>query len=284
MHESKKQFAPGRFLTFADGRLLPCQRELVREEPLVIRIQGQHLATLMCTPGDERELAVGFLLTEGCIRSFAEIAVLTTCADASPGGNHVSVLLTPEVQKRWQEHPPREVRSSCGICTAKVIDDIIAAVRPFSRPLARLAPAAIFRVAEVMRSRQEIFARTGGTHAAALAPIPLCDEDEIIVREDLGRHNALDKAVGTALLSGRNPAGHLLVLSGRLSYEMVAKAARAGISDVAAVGAPSSLAVEVAQRLRMFVAGFVRGSSMTVYCGSDALAAVLVRDVGDTGA
>jgi len=126
----------------------------------------------------------------------------------------------------------------------------------------------VFRVAEAMAGAQPIFRSTGGAHAATLSQTPF---EEAIVREDLGRHNALDKALGAALVRSMDLSRSLLMLSSRLSFEMVAKAARAGVADVAGVSAPSAAAVRLARRLRMFLAGFVRGDTMTVYAGADAL-------------
>jgi FdhD protein len=165
-----------------------------------------------------------------------------------------------------------------------MIEEVAADIAPFARPPLRLAAEDLFALAEAMRRAQKMFQRTGGTHAAALGRPPVESGAECIVREDLGRHNALDKAVGCAAQRGmlapelcpqhtaeRFAARLALLLSGRLSFEMVAKAARAGISEVAGVSAPSALAVELARRLNMFLAGFVRERTLTVYSGADAL-------------
>ena len=152
-----------------------------------------------------------------------------------------------------------------------MVEELATDIPPFDRPPSGIMAADVFAVAEAMRQRQAIFRQTGATHAAALAQPPVSPGSDVIVREDLGRHNALDKVVGAAAQRGPLAPGLLLVLSGRLSLEMVAKAARAGISSVAGVSAPSALAVDLARKLRMFLAGFVRDRAMTVYSGADAL-------------
>lgn len=255
-----------------EGRWSAETRELVREEPLLILLGDTPAATLMRTPGQERELVLGFLLSEGLIRSPADVGALAFCEDPLVGGeNQVRVTLVPEAKARLPEISHRHVLSSCGVCGAKAIDAVAQSVKPFLRPAGRLSVGDVFRACQLMSESQEVFRHTGGAHAVALAPIPLTSPSDTIVREDLGRHNALDKAIGAAALAGRALDQYLLFSSGRLSYEMVAKAARAGVSHLASVSAPTSLAVATARRLNMFLAGFVRGTAMTVYCGAEAL-------------
>ena len=246
-------------------------RELVAEEPLLVLLNGEPFATLMRTPGCDRELVAGHLLSEGMIRLLGDIDVLSECSDAAgDGGQSVTVTLTPEARKRAPEAAYREVLSSRGVCAARIIEAVERGVPPFTPARASLDPDDIFRLADEMAARQEVFRRTGATHAAALANAGV--RDDVLVREDLGRHNAMDKAIGAALLRGRGLAGGLIVLSGRISCEMVAKAARARIPVLAGVSAPSSLAVQLAEKLNMVLAGFVRGRSMTIYAGADVLA------------
>jgi FdhD protein len=253
------------------GRRTPAQRELVAEEPLTILVGDQPVATLMRTPGDEAELAMGFVLTEGIVSSPKDIGAISFCAQGELSGrNEVRVMLAEGARPR-RLPKPRRVFSSCGLCGADMIEEIAADIPAFARPPLRLAAEDLFALAEAMRRGQKMFQRTGGTHAAALARPPVKPGAECIVREDLGRHNALDKAVGAAAQRGMLAPGLALLLSGRLSFEMVAKAARAGISEVAGVSAPSALAVELARKLNMFLAGFVRERTLTIYSGADAL-------------
>ena len=245
-------------------------RDLVAEEPLLVLLDGEPLVTLMRTPGCDRELVAGHLLSEGLIRSLGDIGVLSECPDAAGSkGDAITVTLTPEARERAPEVAYRQVLSSCGVCTARVIEAVERHVPPFSRTPGSLDPNDIFDLADDMAARQEVFRRTGGTHAAALATPGA--RDDVLVREDLGRHNAMDKAIGAALLRGRSPEGGLIMLSGRISYEMVAKSARARIPVLGGVSAPSSLAVQLAEKLNMVLAGFVRGRTMTIYAGADAL-------------
>jgi FdhD protein len=154
-----------------------------------------------------------------------------------------------------------------------MIEEAAARIAPFRRPAGRIALGDLFNLAEAMKASQELFKRTGAAHGAALGMPSARQDSRPLVREDIGRHNALDKAVGAAARQGIPLSESLLFLSGRLSFEMVAKAARAGISDVAAVSAPSALAVALGRTLNMFLAGFVRNRMMTVYSGADALRA-----------
>jgi FdhD protein len=260
------------FFTFENGALSPCSRELLPEEPLGIALDGEPLITLMRTPGNEEDLALGFLLTEGLIRSAAEVGAISFCRDGAAGvRNEVRVHLASGVKPARPLPAHRKVYSSCGICGADMIAETAAGIAPFSRSPGRIAPGDIFALAEAMKSLQSLFKRTGAAHGAAVAAPSVHPDSEIIVREDIGRHNALDKAVGAAARQGIPLSECLLLLSGRLSFEMVSKAARAGISDIAAVSAPSALAVTLGRSLNMFLAGFVRNQTMTVYSGADAL-------------
>jgi FdhD protein len=247
----------------------PATRRVIEEQPLRILVDGSPVATLMRTPGGEAELALGFLLTEGIVRSAAEVGAVSFCRDGSLGAaGEVDVRLVGGAAGRPVRRY-RDIFSSCSLCGDEWIEEVAADLPPFERPAGRLRAADILRVAETMAGAQPGFAATGGAHAAALAELPF---ETAVVREDLGRHNALDKAVGAALTGGMDLGSSLLVLSSRLSFEMAAKAARAGICDVAGVSAPSAAAVRLARRLGMFLAGFVRGGTMTVYAGLEALA------------
>jgi FdhD protein len=268
--------APSGFFTFENGALSPCSRDLLPEEPLGIVLDGEPVITLMRTPGHEEELALGFLLTEGLIRSAAEVGAISFCREGiADARNEVRVYLASGVKPARPLPAHRKVYSSCGICGAEMIEEATAGIAPFRRPAGRIAPGDLFSLAEAMKAHQELFKRTGAAHGAALllSHSRESGNDSLVVREDIGRHNALDKAVGAAARQGVPLSESLLLLSGRLSFEMVAKAARAGISDVAAVSAPSALAVALGRSLNMFLAGFVRNRTMTVYSGADALRA-----------
>lgn len=258
---------------YENSALRPASRELTAEEPLRIVVNGELVATLMRTPGDENDLALGFLLTEGLIRGVDEVGAISFCAEGEFGtANEIRVHLIsdekiPNLRERY-----REVFSSCAVCGTTMIESFANGIPRFKKSAARLDARWIFQLAGTMQSEQAIFRRTGGTHAAAIAEIPVSPTGEkVLVREDIGRHNALDKVIGAAARRGVVLERSLVLLSGRMSFEMVAKSARAGISDAAGVSAPSGLGVKLARHLGMFLAGFVRGDKMTIYAGHEAL-------------
>ncbi len=251
---------------------------LAAEEPLEIRAgygptddrQHRTVAVTMRTPGHDFELAAGFLLTEGIIRRRDELYGVIYCPDvkkAEEQENVVRAELAPTVPvdlSRMERH--FYTTSSCGVCGKTSIDAVHAAscpVLPTDGPY--VAAGVIHQLPERQRAAQALFEQTGGLHAAAL----FSPEGELLLlREDVGRHNALDKVIGAALLQEWLPLHrHVLLLSGRVSFELVQKAAVAGIAVVAAVGAPSSLAVQAAQNFGMTVCGFVREGRYNVYCG-----------------
>lgn len=254
-----------------EGARQPATREVIAEEPLRIVLNGEAVATLMRTPGAEVELALGFLLTEGLARSVGEVVTASFCPEGELGAaSEVRIQLKGEplqsIQQRYHD-----VFSSCSLCGLELIETYADDLQAFTRAPARLQPRDIFALRDAMNEGQTLFRDTGGSHAAAIAELPLGAETTVIVGEDIGRHNALDKAVGAASRQGLRFDRCLLMLSGRLSFEMVAKAARAGLAEVGAVGAPSALGVMLGRRLGMFLAGFVRGEAMTVYAGDEAL-------------
>jgi FdhD protein len=255
-----------------DQMVEPAERDVIDEQAMRIQVNGESVATLMRTPGHEAELATGFLLTEGLIHSPRQIAALSYCPDGSFGAaGLVRVVLTEELSEQVKRRH-RNIFSSCSLCGTDVIEAFAEGLPTCRKSPRRLDRRNIFQLRDAMERGQVAFRRTGGTHAAALAELPRdATGERIVVREDLGRHNALDKAVGAAVAMGISLERSLLMLSGRLSVEMIAKAARAGITDLAGVSAPSALGVDLARRLGMFVAGFVRGDAMTVYSGASAL-------------
>jgi FdhD protein len=250
------------------------------EEPLGIRLgysrpdgsrAEEDVSITMRTPGHDEDLAVGFLFTEGIIHARSEVQGIVPRGQPDANGliNAVRVDLAPEVKvdfKRLQRH--FYTSSSCGICGKASIDAVAVQGRfDLHRAAFRIAAAALGRLPAALASRQAVFEQTGGLHAAGLF-----DENGTIVavREDVGRHNALDKLVGDALLHERVPlAGFGLVLSGRASFELMQKAKMAGCALVAAVGAPSSLAVELAQQFGITLVGFLKRDRFNVYSRPD---------------
>jgi FdhD protein len=257
--------------TLGPRGIAPAEYDLINERPLLITVAGKPLVTLMCTPGEEIPLSIGYLYTEGMIHSEKEIGAIGFCREES--GNVVRVIPAEgaDFASRLPEH--RAVFSSCSICGREAIASVTGTLEPFAWRKGRLSPQAIVELGAMIDDKQRLFRRTGGAHAALLVLVSegMIVPESAILKEDVGRHNALDKAVGEALLRRIPFEESLLMLSGRLSFEMVAKAARAGISDVAAVSAPTALAVELARRLEMFLVGSVRGEIGIVYTGKEAL-------------
>jgi FdhD protein len=243
------------------------------EEPLEIRLGGHSLAVTMRTPGDDEELVAGFLHSERVIRSAEDLDVLAPyrAADGEPNaGNVINVLLKGNIEAARERLRRNFVTaSSCGLCGKVTIEAIQADLPPVTADL-RL-PAAIFSVLErAMGRAQATFERTGGLHAAGLFD---ADGRLLVLREDIGRHNAVDKVVGHMLLARRLPLDrHLLMVSGRASFEIMQKALTARIPVVAAVSAPSSMAVEMAIAADMTLVGFVRGGGFNVYAGAGRIA------------
>jgi FdhD protein len=241
---------------------------VVVEEPLEIQVGGRPLVVTMRTPGHDAELAAGWLFAEGLIDAREDLLALDADAGA-PGPNVAGVRL----RDARAADAARAFLSAaaCGVCGKSAIEQVFARglpALPGGRP--RIARAWLEALPAGMRAAQPLFARTGGLHAAALFT---AGGALVVLREDVGRHNAVDKVVGERLLAGALPslADCVLVLSGRAGFEIVQKAARAGIPVVAAVGAPSSLALRVADRCGMTLVGFLRADRFNVYTGMDRL-------------
>jgi len=255
----------------ADGVATARPDSLAAEEPLEIRVAGRPLTVTMRTPGNDFDLARGFLVSEGVVAADSDIAGIRYCAGATADGvntyNVLDVLLAdgvplPDVSVERNFY----TTSSCGLCGKASLE----AVRTISRwrvardPL-RLNTETIAALPDKLRAAQRVFDRTGGLHAAALFDAA---GELWCVREDVGRHNAVDKVIGWALDQGRLPlSGMTLMVSGRASFELVQKAVMAGIPALAAVSAPSSLAVDLAREMGLTLIGFLRGTSMNVYSG-----------------
>jgi FdhD protein len=247
-----------------DGGVRLMQDSLAAEEPLEIRIGGVPLTVTMRTPGNDLELAAGFLLTEGIIESPEQIASLRIKAPESGSKNNVvDVELKDTEFEREDLQRNFYAASSCGICGKASIDAI--RVRGLRQPDSgfRIDPEMLCRLPEALRSEQEVFSRTGGLHAAALFD---ATGQLIALREDIGRHNAVDKIAGWAVLEKKLPLSkHVMLVSGRGGFEIVQKALAAGIPVLASVSAPSSLAVKLARELGLTLIGFLRGRRFVIY-------------------
>ncbi|MGB2887090.1 MAG: formate dehydrogenase accessory sulfurtransferase FdhD [Candidatus Acidiferrales bacterium] len=255
-----------------DGEMRRLQDSLVGEEPLEIRVGKHPLSVTMRTPGNDLELAAGFLFTEGLIQHREQILSLEYAADTQQGGrgNVVEVELRPDVTLDL-ERTQRNffAASSCGICGKASIDSVRSRLLQPPNANFRVNPDTLCRMPDALRSSQAIFGRTGGLHAAALFD---ARGELIVLREDVGRHNAVDKVVGWALLGNRLPLGEtVLMVSGRGGFEIIQKAIVAGVPVVASVSAPSSLAVQLARELGLTLIGFLRGKRFVVYAGESRL-------------
>ena len=245
---------------------------LTVEEPLEIRIGGDALAVTMRTPGHDVELALGFLVSEGVVRYRDDVVAARHCAGDAAGSGEYNVLdvhLASGVVAPDTSRHALTMTSACGLCGKDSIEAVRATSRhPVHDDDVVVDPEWLAGLPDRMREAQAVFERTGGLHAAALVDV---ERDELlVVREDVGRHNAVDKVIGWAVREGRLPLrGTVLVLSGRAGFELAQKASMAGIPVVAAVSAPSSLAVDLAEEVGLTLAGFVRGGSMVVYAGDE---------------
>jgi FdhD protein len=242
---------------------------LAVEEPLEIRLGGRRFTLTMRTPGHDEELAGGFLLAEGFINARGELGEIRRLRDAKGAldPNAIDVILNvPAAGLRERLQRNFVMSSSCGVCGKTSIEALERRIAPLSGAVAIARPA-LLRLPALMREAQAVFAATGGLHAAALFRLEQPDEPALMVlREDVGRHNAVDKVVGWALAQDLVPLmRHVLMVSGRLSFELVQKAAVAGIAILCAVSAPSSLAVELAEGLGMTLVGFLREPNFNVY-------------------
>ena len=251
--------------------------ELVAEEPLEIRAlpadatqASETIAVIMRTPGHDTELAAGFLLSEGLITRGSELRGFTAGLDADglPSPNLLDVRAASGVdlaQRMREAGYSRQfvVNSSCGVCGKNTVEAACALLPPIPLADFRVAPATLYRLPDLLRAEQRVFSATGGLHGAALFDGAGA---LLAVREDVGRHNAVDKLVGQALLANETPLhNRVLVVSGRLSFEIVLKALVARIPVIAAVSAPSSLAIDLARSGGVTLVGFLRGESCNVY-------------------
>jgi formate dehydrogenase accessory protein FdhD len=274
-----KPAAPGlRIRKWSSGQWTDSPDAVVTEEPLQLMLNGDPLSVVMRTPGEDIELALGLLYAEGIVRSSDEIRLVRISAESGESEKAIpleaSLVESNQVDIQLAHAPRRKVErsmlasSACGVCGATMIEDL-------RRDLAVLPdevhvdPSVLPGLVERLRSGQGVFERTGGLHAAGLFTTA---GELLALREDIGRHNAVDKVVGRMLLQGDLPAtGTILVVSGRAGYEIVQKAITAGIPVVAAVGAPSSLAVALSREFNQTLVGFLRGERYNVYAASERL-------------
>ena len=255
-----------------DGRVRCVQDYLAGEEPLQIRVGNHPLSVTMRTPGHDIELAAGFLFTEGIIHRREQIVSLDHADQCKPTerGNIIKVELTDDVGLDFESTQRNFfTSSSCGICGKASIESVRArGIRP-PNPHFRVAGEVLCRIPETLRSAQQVFGRTGGLHAAGLFE---ASGKLLAEREDIGRHNAVDKIIGWALRENRVPLSEsVLMVSGRGGFEIIQKAAVAGLPVVASVSACSSLAVQFAREVGMTLIGFLRGKRLVVYAGGERL-------------
>lgn len=241
---------------------------LAVEEPLEIRVGGRSVAVVMRTPGHDRELAAGFLVTEGILRRREEVLDMVYCRNdgRAPEENILDVVLAPGVAVDWARLT-RNVftSSSCGICSKASIDAVRGQFAPIAGTV-RVRREVLAGLPAKLAVTQAGFAATGGLHASALFTM---EGALLVAREDVGRHNALDKVVGQAFFAERLPlADKVLLVSGRVSFEIMQKALAAGLPAIAAISAPTSAAVEFARASGQVLVGFLRGERMNVYAGT----------------
>jgi FdhD protein len=248
---------------------LPQQQSdtVVREEPLEIRVRGKSVAVTMRTPGHDRELAAGFLLSEGIIRERNEIVEIAPCLESDSPENTLNVFLAPSVEidfARLTRHV--FASSSCGVCGKASIESVHQHFPPIESSCAITAETLV-ALPDRMRAAQKTFSQTGGLHAAAIFDL---QGNMLVLREDAGRHNAVDKVLGWGFFGDKLPFdSHILLVSGRASFEIVQKVLAARIPIVAAVSAPSSLAVEFARESNQTLVGFLRGQTFNIYSHPD---------------
>jgi FdhD protein len=249
--------------------------QLAVEEPFEIRINNRPLAVIMRTPGHDRELALGFLLTEGVIQRVEQVVTIEGALDVDglPLPNVLNVAIPsyqPFAQASFERH--FAVSASCGLCGKNSIADLLCSVPPLTPGNMRVPVSILYTMANQLHAEQAVFSHTGGLHAAGLFTK---DGQLLLLREDIGRHNAVDKLIGYGLLHDiASYSECVLMVSGRTSYEIIQKALLAGIPCIAAISAPSSLAVELAESSGITLIGFLRGQAMNVYSHPERIMAV----------
>lgn len=273
--EAQQALAPLDIVRYHSGDSMPVEDVVAREEPLEVRLNGSTLVYLMRLPGDDMLLAAGFCFSEGLISERSQIELMQHCLDGDfagldsgdqparePGAAGPGNLV--EMRAKINEGADRfatarVVRTGCG---GADLDREVDLSSVFVESEAAFAPETILKMPDKLHAEQEVFRISGGTHGAGLFD---SDGNMLVVKEDVGRHNAVDKVLGYLLMSGGSPSDKGMVLSGRLSYEMVLKAARAGIPLVCSVSAPTALGVEVGEKTGVTLVGFLRGAGFNIY-------------------
>ncbi|RJO69835.1 formate dehydrogenase accessory sulfurtransferase FdhD [Nocardia panacis] len=244
---------------------------LAVEEPLEMRIAGESLVVTMRTPGGDIDLAHGFLLSENIIGDAADIVAARYCAGADDEGRNTYNVLDISLREPYRPKPRTFLSTgACGLCGKTALDDVRTSTRyPLPEPTPLVEIETLAGLPAALRAEQSVFEVTGGLHAAGLFT---AEGAPLVVREDIGRHNAVDKVIGWAVRENRVPARDLvLIVSGRASFELVQKAVMAGIPVLGAVSAPSSLAVDLAAQSGLTLVGFLRGPTMNIYTGAERL-------------
>jgi FdhD protein len=260
-------------LRFRAGARLRAQADKVaREEPLEVRVQGHSVVVTMRTPGQDQELAAGFLFTEGVVQQGRDLIEIAPCRQSDSPENILNVFLAPGVEidfERLRRHV--FATSSCGLCGKASIDAVHQNFPPVKSDI-KVTSRTLLQLPRRMRALQHTFSQTGGLHAAAVFN---AHGKLVALREDIGRHNAVDKVVGHGLLTKALPfSSHILLVSGRASFEIIQKALAARIPVVCAISAPSSLAVEFAKESGQTLVGFLGNRTMNIYTGAERIRAV----------
>jgi FdhD protein len=282
-HSWRSEFDPERMmqtniLRWQEGGYYECEDHLTVEEPFEVRVEHRSLATIMRTPGQDFELALGFLFSERVIRDASEVLSLEheMDPDGLPLPNVVNVMLRQGTSEEGMCTFPASferhfvVSASCGICGKNSISDLLQSISPLKPDTMQISYSALYSLPQQLRSQQAVFKHTGGLHAAGLFT---AGGEMLLLREDIGRHNAVDKVIGHGLLHGDYPyTDRILMVSGRSSFEIIQKALLVRIPCVAAISAPSSLAVELADKSGITLIGFLRDHSMNVYTHPERIA------------
>jgi FdhD protein len=254
-----------------DGRATRVEDYLAGEEPLEMRAGQYSLGVTLRTPGDDEELVAGFLFSEGIISKREDLVALRMPGEKDAEKNLVRVTLDSSVRLASNSAARRfSAGSACGVCGKASIAQLRRRGLRSPKASSLFDPEMLCQLPPILRETQAVFVRTGGLHAAALFT---ASGELLVLREDIGRHNAVDKAIGWAFLSGRVPlSDHIMVVSGRGGFEIVQKSIAAGIPLLASVSAPSSLAVQLAREMGLTLVGFLRGRRFVIYAGEERIA------------
>ncbi|HEX3376430.1 MAG TPA: formate dehydrogenase accessory sulfurtransferase FdhD [Candidatus Acidoferrales bacterium] len=271
MAQKKRSIELTQVTQWEDGIATRAEDYLATEEPLEMRSGKFSLGVTLRTPGNDEELVAGFLFTEGIISRQEDLICLRMPSDKSSERNLVDVTLQPDIHVAEASSTRRfSAGSACGVCGKATIAQLRR--RGLRRPQSTTLfdPEMLCGLSPKLRAAQDVFGRTGGLHAAAVFS---ATGELLVVREDIGRHNAVDKTIGWALLGGRLPlSDHVLLVSGRGGFEIIQKSIAAGIPLLASVSAPSSLAVQLSRELGLTLVGFLRGRRFVIYAGEERIA------------